>query len=234
MRNKLVEVAPFPFTYRVFNKTDGEYHGEFTRLFEAVRFIAHRFKPQAYNQPSVSFTLKTEPVFRYTTGYVWDSGNDWSRRRYTYAYAAPTPWVIVSEGGVVGEAEVAAAKRYLRNPWANYGWEERQRRWNIRGRRLTRKKGSGHKIKAACERVPSVWRMGDFDNRIRGYYRAIKTFQEHRANEAHAKEYGPGLVRARRGKKYLPTAWDDRYSSINRAEDNWKHHSKRRKQWKPK
>ncbi len=165
MRNKAVEVQPFQFTYRVFNKTTREYSGEFARLIEAVWYINERFTRIRYNQPSISFTLKAEGDFRYENyvGY-------WPHRRTEYTSVPATPWVIVSEVGVVTEAEIEAAKKAERAPWNNQRYDDREDRYNLKGRRLTRIKGSGEKVKLTCAQVPSRF-WGGYSNLVRGYHR---------------------------------------------------------------
>lgn len=46
-----------------------------------------------------------------------------------------------------------------------------------------------------------------------------KTTQEHRANEAHSKEYGVKVVRNKRKGYNLPTSWEDKEQSRSRS---WK------------
>lgn len=226
MRHKTLDVQPFEATYRVFNKVTRDYHGEFNRLIEAVNYAKGSFKPANYNQARLSFTLKREEDFRYynTLGYTA------SFRPIRELHSVPaTPWVIVSEYGVVSAYEVKAAVRAEPHTYSSY---DRALRYELKGIRLTRRKGSGDKIKVGCAQIPSNSHWGGYDNPIRGYFRAIRTTNEQRQNTGHIDEYGEGLVRGRR--RCLPSCYDDHYNGMWDTEDSWKHHSKRTKQWKPK
>lgn len=58
------------------------------------------------------------------------------------------------------------------------------------------------------------------------YLRYPKTYQEHRANDAHASEYDI-TIRGRRTKRGLVTCWDDQTRTLTRS---WKD-KKVSKQW---
>ena len=58
----------------------------------------------------------------------------------------------------------------------------------------------------------------------------VKTTAEQRANEALKSDGYGDLVRGKR--RHLPTAWDDKPNSAWKTRKSWKHHSKRRHQWK--
>lgn len=63
------------------------------------------------------------------------------------------------------------------------------------------------------------------------YYRPIRTFQEIRTKEGHRRDYKEeGLFRAKATDP--PSSWVDRPCSIWKTMDSWKHHSKRKRQWK--
>lgn len=66
------------------------------------------------------------------------------------------------------------------------------------------------------------------------HFRRIRTANEHRQNAACVQDIGPAFVRGRRRGKTLPSSWDDLPNSSQFAVKSWKHHSKRRKQWKSK
>jgi hypothetical protein len=236
MRFKTVEVNPYTHTYCAFNKHTGETYGDFDCLHEATNFATGQ--PRRHErQATFSYTLKRESPDSHEVykGRVFDdTGASWQRRYgrsiYVTVYHPAPDWVILDDlGDLVPENEVKRASAYR---YRNHNWETRLERYALKGVRLTRIKGSGNKIKASCEQVPESWRGGGYDNRIRGYHRGPKTTRERRLNEAHVADYGWELVRGRR--RCLPSNWDDRAVSIYKSEDNWKHHSKRRKQWKPK
>lgn len=240
MRYKTEDVAPYTHTYCAFNKHTGETYGDFDCLSEATEFA--KGQPRRHErQGTFSYTLKLEPQAsdRIYVGRVFDGIGEterwmrgWGRTIYNTVYFPAPDWVIRDDlGDLVPEDEVKRASAYR---YRNHSWDARHARYALKGVRLARIKGSGDKIKASCEQIPSVfgsYREG-FDNRVRGYHRGPKTTSEKRVNAAHVEEYGWNMVRGRR--RCLPSNWDDRPVSIYNAEDNWKHHSKRRKQWKPK
>lgn len=234
MRNKVVDVVPYIHTYRAYNKFTGETSGDFARIEDAYAYILAQPK-RHYLQPPVGFTLKIERegISRVLIGYDYsDTDRRWTRGLgrsiCKYEYFPQADWVILNDLGVlVTEGELKTARRNSRTPRKS----DSQIRYELRGTRLTRKKGSGEKIKLSCARVAdnSYW---GYDTVARKYYRNPSTIQERRINESHIEEYGEEFVRGRR--RILPSSWDDISVSLWKTEDSWKHHSKRRKQWKPK
>lgn len=241
MFQKTVEVTPYTHTYRAFNKHTGATHGNFDSIADAVNFAKNQ--PRRHRrQDALSYTRKLEADKLYERDtYVYDyhcPTKRWyeTRRRVvleSYHYPAGD-WVIVNDLGEVAEkADVEAA---LRKTYRNYGWGSWDAWYMMHGARLTRIKGSGDKVKESCARVLEDRGYGDSYTNInrRGYHRIIGTTNEKRQTAGHMDEYGQSIVRGRRRPRLLPDNWDDRGISLSRSETSWKHHSKRRKQWKPK
>lgn len=230
------EVAPYNHTYYARNKHTGERSGEFDCLIEAVNFA--KAQPRRHRlQDAISYTFKLEATQKYERdGYVYDyhTGKRWweTRRRVVYEthFYPPADWVITNDlGELVTKEEVNALNERRYRDWRR--WDE----WyELHGRRMTRVKGASDKVKLSCEKVKSYFRDGDvyYSDRCSGNYRGIQTTNERRQNEAHTDEYGEWIVRGRR--RVLPTCYDDHRVSIHEASRSWKHHSKRRKQWKAK
>jgi hypothetical protein len=234
---KVVEVEPFTPTYRAYNKVTGEYHGEFVRLIDAIHFVEAKFQPAYYEQSLLSFTLRLEPeikIVRVVRGSGWWDETT-KRVRYTkdVKYVDPSQWVIVDELGIVNEGRVKLERVTYRRE-RDQRWEDYTRKRNATDARMVRAKGSTNKVKASCVRVADTSDLEGYSTPQRNYFRRPQTTNEHRWNLAHSEEYGPGIVRGRRSGKNLVDAWDDRPVSIWDTERSWKHHSKRRKQWKPK
>lgn len=242
MSNKVVTVEPYTPTYRVHHKPTGEVHGDFVHLIEAVNFAKSQPK-RHYQQKSISFTFKSEPDGSYTNWLDGYLGYLVPRRFETLYYPA-AEWVITDDTGrLVGEEAVKAVEReeYMKR------WDDRQvyyreydERRNMLDRRLVRKKGSGHKIKThyqMYERLIQAYRGGvelDYRNDVMGYFRRPDTLSERRANAGIVADYGESFVRGKRRGGNLPSAWDDLTCGYHDKRKSWKHHSKRRKQWKPK
>lgn len=237
MRNKVVDVDPFKLTYRPYHKVDREFYGEFDCLLDAVAFCNENFKKVHWEHKAISHTLKNEGEVKYVTNthWVWDAERNRSKTIYEYAYAPASPWVILSERGVVTADDIKAARDAIPRGVSSYDrWEARGRRSDMLHVRLVRKRGDGLKIKTT---YAYVWRAGwrgeaHLDTLVRGYHRYPDTNRERRINIAHMDEYGWGVVRGKRRK--LPSSWDDRPCGAWDLQDSWKGHSKRRKQWKPK
>ena len=243
MRHNTVEVTPFKATYRLYNKTTRRFTGvEFACPVEAVDHLRDTVTRVVYSQPYVSYTLRLEADHTYKAqvarSFTVDEGKFYGEYWYrgprdiyvTKSAPAAEHCILDNFGKIVTEQDINVARRdRWVSRWDN-GWEERERRYALKGVRLTRIKGSADKVKPSCEQVRCPWRVGDYTNRIRGYHRGPQTTNEKRQNCAHVDEYGEGLVRGRR--RCLPSNWVDRQVSIRGAEDSWKHHSKRRKQWK--
>lgn len=232
----LHEVEPFNLTYRPYNKDTREYHGEFARLIDAVQYVDEKFEGVRW-QPSVSHTLKREPDYchKIFTGRLVrdETRGGWHRQVFEKEYHPSTPWVILTEFGVVAKEEVEKARKDARN-YSNRGWLDRTERWEKICSRMVKAKGSADKVKTSCGTIKDCDWYAGYSNPVRGYYRAVRTRNEMRQNCGHSDEYGPGIVRGKRGRRHLPTAWDDRPVALAKSEGSWKHHSKRRKQWKPK
>lgn len=234
MFQKTVEATPYTHTYRAFNKHTGATHGNFDSIIDAVNFA--KAQPRRHKrQDCFSYTRKLEADKLYErTAY------DYRRRSYftrniveSYRYPA-ADWVIVNDlGEVVEKKEVEAVSR---KPYRSRCWDAGDAWYMMQGKRLTRIKGSGDKVKESCARVRDDHGHGDGYTNInrRGYHRCIGTSNEKRQTEGHMDEYGQNIVRGRRRSRVLPDYWVDRAISLARAETSWKHHSKRQKQWKPK
>jgi len=157
-------------------------------------------------------------------------------------------------GGYVPESVIFEALRELRNKtisdrdiWRAMRFAERDRRDNMLDARLLRPNGNPYKIKGSYAKKPYLQKR--FPSFMSGYgfvngysyaqnvgmFRCPKTRHETTKNIGHSDrelhEYGKNLVRARR--MSLPTAWDDFLKTSRSSEKSWKHHSKRKKQWKP-
>lgn len=253
MRYKTVEVAPFHYNYRAYNKLTAECV-ERDSLTGAVAFVngQPRRHPQ---QPRLSYTLKLEAETRYIShhirvyngegeveqriaGFSFMSRNR-VRDKAVYASAPAADWVVINPlGEAASKDDIEAAFRAL--PYVSR-WEtshaERHRRNLSKERRLIRVKGSPRKVKASCQVVPDTYsgyrNEESYSNLVRGYYGRPRTTSERRKAEGHINEYGEGLVRGKRRPHMLPSYWDDKPCSMWDTEKNWKHGTKRRKQWIP-
>lgn len=228
MQQKVIEVPEYAPRYGVYNKKERRFCLRTEELIEAIEYIESRFTKMTYEHPNVSFTMKVES-YTYTEYY----GSFLTRpRKYTIKTYEATPFVILADGVIVDRETVQKAIQIRwRENHSNSKWESR---WALRealNERLVKVKGCGNKIKTVCAKY-----MGDrgYWRSIGGYYRSTKTQQERRVNDGHMNEYGTEMVRGKRRDRYLPNSWDDIQSSLGRAEMSWKHHSKRRKQWKAK
>lgn len=244
----MLDVTPFKPSYRLYNKTTRSFTGEvFDCPLEALGAIREKVTRVQYDQPWYSQTLRLEADFTYKVcvarSFTVDEGkfygaSNWYRmpRSIYITKSVPAAEYCIRDsfGSVITEADLNAVRRELRNRYFNHRYSDWEARRENTGKRLTRTKGSGAKIKAVCEQVRSTWGSGEYTNRVRGYYRSFRTANELRQNEAHTNEYGRDIVRPRRGARHLPRYWDDKSVAISRAEGSWKHHSKRRKQWVPK
>lgn len=222
-------VSPFAFAYTVFNKTEREIYGVFSCLEDAVEFINARFEHHPYGRDSISYTYEREPDYKHLT-YSFDR----FKRGYITEYYSASPWLIYTESGIIQEDAVKDAKRRIRiaNYHGNKGWETRLEQYAMHDKRMVIVKGSGDKIKSNSERLADTKAEDtEYSRRVWGYFRTPKTAQERRKNVGHIDEYGESFVRGRR--RNLPDAWDDIANSRMDTERSWKHHSKRKKQWKP-
>ena len=113
-------------------------------------------------------------------------------------------------------------------------------RQDMLDKRLIKTKHSPLKIKTTYQKT---WSSSWFDseqvlkNNQVGMYRHVKTRAERRWNKAHSdkemqQEGAYHVVRPSRNR--LPTYWDDALVSMHHGEKSWKHHSKRKHQYKPK
>ena len=240
MFQKTVEATPYTHTYRAFNKHTGVTHGNFDSIIDAVDF-AKTHPSRHQRQPLFSYTRKLEADKLYerdTYVYHFHGSNRWyeNRRRVvleSYYYPA-ADWVIVNDLGEVVEKKEVEAVSW--KPYRSRCWDASDAWYMMQGERLTRIKGSGDKVKESCARVRDDRGHGDGYTNInrRGYHRCIGTSNEKRQTEGHMEEYGQNIVRGRRRPRVLPDNRDDRGISLSSTETSWKHHSKRRKQWKPK
>lgn len=74
----------------------------------------------------------------------------------------------------------------------------------------------------------------EFPYIVYGMHRQIQTQNEKRQNACAVADYGAEVVRGARRSRNLPDAHDDPMNSTQDMLKSWKHHSKRRKQWKMK
>jgi hypothetical protein len=237
MHQKVIDVTPYQHTYYACNKHTGEVSGDFDCLQKIVQAISA--KPRRHpKQDAFSFTRKLEADKKHLSyNHVYDyTVKDWwsTRTRVVaenYYYPAPD-WVIVNDLGEIVDREAVNAA--TRATYRRTNWELREERCNMLHSRLLRRKGSGAKIKTNCTVVPSHGRYGGYESLVYGYYRVPQTRNEMAQNAGHEDEYGEWMVRGRRRGKNLPNSYSDRPRAIREAENSWKHHSRRKKQWVPK
>ena len=222
---KLHEVEPYRYTYRLYNRENHQFVGEFVTPHEALDYLRNRAdRNNRFDKLSDKLTHWVEP-FPYKTKYGVT----------TYYYDVEGRWALVNNLGDL----VPAKEAY--EGYRPYRYRNNNTKYDYNCSRLVKTKDDGKKIKTNYARVmvpANSWghwcREAYYDNPIRGCYRQINTYNEVRANAAHADEYGDEMIRGRRRGRNLPNAYDDPMCSAWDAEWSWKHHSKRRKQWIPK
>lgn len=150
---------------------------------------------------------------------------------HLYAYGKITPvyrFAIKTEfGDVIDNEDLPRARR-------NWNFCERRAK---KKQDVRYKKGNPDKIKRGYYCYGWWWEDRDyyeFPYIAYGSYRRIRTMNEKRQNAYHVDDYGDSAVRGRRRGHNLPDSWDDPMSGVHYTIKSWKHHSKRRKQWKQK
>jgi hypothetical protein len=224
--------------YRAYNKHTRSYTKFFPTLAEAAAFVVAQPKRHRL-QGRYTDTLKRESDGKNEIHHgPWYS--DYKQRneypkRWTEIEKYPAPdWVIVDDLGNLAPSSVISEA--LPRRWKYRDWAARDAERDLMEERRLKFRGDGLKIKlvyAVGHKVYTYrWGGSGYRENIRGYHRYIHTFRDHRVNCGHIEEYGEELVRGRR--RCLPTTYDDRPNGSYKVELSWKHHSKRRKQWKPK
>ena len=241
-----IEVEPFKITYTVTHTHTGE-SSTHDNLYDAFYAGASLMKGYHYRWGGVTQYYADTPVKHW---------GGWLTKPYRYDYNPETRRYDIR---VPQKVEVQAGAKFLHikdntgrfykvseiqdelkkpRPYKSY-WDKQshkdwERRKQLHGSRTVRKKGSGDKIKRVWASEPYTDVNGDADfNQLSGYHRRLMTTQERRYAIAHADEYGPEFIRGKRNAHGLPNAWDDYSNGIWDRRKSWKHHSKRRKQWKP-
>lgn len=122
-----------------------------------------------------------------------------------------------------------------------YEYKPRNRRVKSDAPDVRYQKGNPNKIKRGYYEWSRYWRA-DYNPKADwyeapfkfGWFRPVRTRNETRQNAAHEQDIGPEIIRGRRRGRNLPSSWDDLPNSKQKSSKSWKHHSKRRKQWKAK
>lgn len=100
-------------------------------------------------------------------------------------------------------------------------------------RRLIRTKGSPLKIKSTRQHIKKTVGVR-FYATVCPLYRHVRTQNERQQTHNHLHEWGEFDRMVRAARKKLPTYYDDALVASHHGEKSWKHHSKRRKQWRAK
>lgn len=232
MKSKTVETTPFQHKYYLVDRFQKHRYGPFNSIEEADSFTIERANPywHCYRHAySCVLKLSLDEVNAYS---LVKSLYGTVRHKY-YKFTNYPAFCIVDEfGDVVHPDTIKSVREATYKP---YEWHPR-RRWSTLDR-LVKKKNDGLKIKrnyVHYEYVSSYDGEVGYSVKALGYTRAIRTTAERRANAGCDADYGKGLVRGRRSFRQLPNRWDDPRIAAYDVMASWKHHSKRRKQWKPK
>lgn len=225
MKRKTYKTKPFAYTYKVYDKYDGVCIFQSTDVGEAYDVL------HEHRHETVLVSVYTNFFHSYKHGMVqksWENrvpryelldhfGNEVPREKYRDAYEKRFP-------------------RYRHNWWKKY--EEVPRNAVT----VCSTKKNPNKIKRGYYYAYSWddYNWGNYhkDYVVGGYHRTFSTTPERRRNAAdvddYGEEYGQNIVRGRRRGHNLPDAYDDYPNSVNDTIKSWKHHSKRKKQWKAK
>lgn len=210
MKHKTSSTKPFPYAYRIWDTVDKIY------VYETIsRRIVYQTFHNFYNE-WITHTIRHYSSYTYT----WYEREEQDYRRYQILNHFNE---VISYNDL---HELYGARRI------NY-WIRHQRRAK-KSPDIRYKSGNPNKIKRGY--YTGYWFEDDnkyeADFITGGYFRSFYTMNERRQNAAHVDDYGIEVVRGRRRGRNLPDSWDDYKNSSWGSVKSWKHHSKRRHQYK--